>query len=181
METMEAKNNGGMFKSALTHGLMISAVLIIISLIFYIIGDLRNQFAGYLTLAITIAGIIYFTFEYRNKNLGGYISYGESVGYGVLVGLIIGIVTGIFAYLLFTVISPELVEEARLEAERNLYRVNPNLTDEQVELALKMQYWMISPTGSLIMSIFGGAFQGLLISLIGGIFTKKKDPNAFDA
>jgi hypothetical protein len=181
METMEAKPSGGMFKSALVHGLMISAVIIIISLIFYIAGDLRNQFAGYLILAVTIAGIIYVTFDYRNKQLGGYISYGGCIGYGVLVGLIIGIATGIFSYLLHAVISPELVEAARLEAERNLYRANPNLTDEQVEMALKMQNWISSPNGILVSSILGGAIQGLLISIIGGIFTRRKDPNAFDA
>lgn len=179
MENTESKPQSGMFKPALIHAVMISAVLIIYTLILYLAGQLQNTTLTWVSTAISFAGILYALFSYRNQNLGGYITYGKAILYGLVVGLMIGIFTGIFTYLLYGVISPELVEEARLLAETEMYRANPNLSSDQADMALKMQYLFVSPVGLLVASIFGGAIQGLIFGLIGGLFVKKKDPDAF--
>jgi len=179
MENTESKPQTGMFKPALIHAVMISAVLIIYTLILYLAGQLQNTTLTWISYAIAFAGILYALFSYRNQTLGGYIKYGQAVLYGLVVGLMIGIITGIFTFLLYGVISPELVEEARLLAETEMYRANPNLTSEQADMALRIQYLFVSPVGLLLASVFGGAIQGVIFGIIGGLFVKKKDPNAF--
>lgn len=177
MKNTDENNNAGIFKPALNHALIISAALIILSLTLYLTGQLQNQYAGWISAAISLVGIIYAIYNYRNQQLGGFISFGRAVGYGVVVGLIVGIITGLFAFLLYGVISPELVDEARLYAERELYKANPDLDYDQAQVMLKVQYWFISPTGMLVAGIFGGALQGLIFGIIGGIFARRKDNN----
>ncbi len=177
MKNMDENNNVGFMKPALNHALIISAALIILSLALYLSGQLQNRYAGWISTAISFVGIIYAIYNYRNQYQGGFISFGRAVGYGVVVGLIVGVITGIFAFLLYGVISPELVDEARLFAEKELYKANPDLDYDQAQMMLKVQYWFISPIGMLVAGIFGGALQGLIFGIIGGIFVRRKDPN----
>ncbi len=180
MENTELNKQGGMLKPAITHSLIISAALIILSLILYLTGNMQSKAGTWISYIITIGGIIYAVINYRNENLGGFISYGQVVGYSVLVGLFTGIITGIFTFILYGYISPDLVEEARLEAEKQLYRNNPDIEYEMAEGILKMQYRLTEPPALLLMSTLGGALQGVIIGLIAGIFVRKTDPNALD-
>ncbi len=180
MENSEIKNSGVLLKPAINHALIISAALIILTLVMYLTDNMQSRTGSWVSYAILIGGIVYALINYRNETLGGYISYGRVVGYSVVLGLFIGIVTGAFTFILYGIISPELVEEARLEAERRLYRSNPDIDYDMAQGILKMQYWMVKPYVLFMVSILGGAFQGLIIGLISGIFVKKKDPNAFD-
>ncbi|TVQ14246.1 MAG: DUF4199 domain-containing protein [Bacteroidetes bacterium] len=180
MENSEIKNSGGLVKPAINHALIISAALIILTLVMYLTGNIQNRIGSWVSYAILIGGVVYALINYRNETLGGYISYGRVVGYSVVLGLFIGIITGAFTFLLYGFISPELVEEARLEAERRLYRSNPDIDYDMAQGILKMQYWLAKPYVLFMMSILGGAIQGVLIGLIAGIFVKKTDPDAFD-
>ncbi len=180
MENSEVKKNDSMLKPALNHSLLIAAALIIQTLIMYLTGHLQSRAGTWISLAIIIAGVVYALINYRNEFLGGYISYGRVVGYSVVLGLFTGIITGAFALLLYGVISPELVEEGRLELERQLYRSNPDIDYEMAQGILKVQSWFLKPGVMFFVSIFGGAIQSLIVGLIGGIFIKKTDPDAFD-
>jgi hypothetical protein len=179
MEYQEENTSYPLYKPAFFHALIISAILIIISLGFYIAGLSHNRYAGWISLAVTVAGIFYAVFQYRNLHLGGFISYGRSVGYGALVGLFIGVITGIFAFLLYTYL-PELLEEARLEAERRVYRTSPDLGEQELDMVISLQQRFISPAGMLISSIFGATFQGLLIGLFAGLFARRTRPGSFE-
>ncbi len=180
MDNQEKKNAGGMLKPAINHALIISAAMILLTLVLYLVGQLQNKYASWISFAVLIAGIVYALINYRNQTLGGYIGYGKTVGYSVLVGLFVGVITGLFSFLLYGFISPELVEEARLSLEQTLYRTNPDIDYEMAQGILKMQYWFVTPTGLLIASIVGGTIQATIIGLIAGIFVQKKDPQAFD-
>jgi hypothetical protein len=177
---MEEKNKPGMLKPALNHAMLLGAVMIILTLALYLSGNILNRHASWLTGIVAFAGIIYAVFNYRNQHLGGFISYGHSVGYGVVVGLLVGLITGVFGFILYEFIAPELIDEIRLTAEKEIYRINPDISDAQVDQVLKMQMLLVSSWGMLFSGILGGAFQGLISGLIGGIFAQRKDPDAFE-
>jgi hypothetical protein len=176
MENSQEPPKSGLFKPALNHALIISAALIILTLALYLTGQLQNKYGGWISFLVTLVGILYAIFNYRNQNLGGFISYGRVVQYALVVGFLVGIISGIFTFLLYGVISPELVEEARLHAEQEIYRTNPNITYEQAEMALKIGSWFTTPVGLLISSIFMNTLLGLIYGVIGGIFAKRNDP-----
>lgn len=180
MENLDEQNKPGMFKPALNHAMLLGAVMIILTLALYLSGQLLNPAIGWITGIILFAGIIYAIFNYRNQHLGGYITYGHAIGYAVVVGLLVGVISGVFNFILYEFIAPELLDELRLNAEKEIYKAMPDISDAQLEQTMKIQTFFISSWGMLISTTIVGAIQGLISGLIGGIFAKRKDPNAFE-
>jgi len=63
-----------------------------------------------------------------------------------------------------------ITEQAMLEA-------NPEISDQELDLALSMTTKFMQPHWMMIMSVLGGTFMGFLFSLIISIFVKKDNPN----
>lgn len=180
MEQSEEKTQGGFLKASLNHGLIISAIMIVITLVLYLIGQLHNTAAGWISFAIMIIALVWAMINYRKENLGGYMTYGQGLGYAVMVGLWVGVFSGIFALLLYGVISPELIAEEKAMAERNVFRQFENMDYEQQLGLIKMQQRFIAPVWKLVFSVLGGAFNGLIVGLIASAFVKKKNPDMLD-
>src|SRR6056297_368993 len=107
-QPQEGMNKDNPFiKMTMTYGLITGLVLIIYTLILYMTNNLLDQnfILGILNYVILIAGIIYGTKSYRDQYLNGYISYGKSLGTGVLISVFAGVIMGIFTYLLYEVID----------------------------------------------------------------------------
>jgi hypothetical protein len=131
----------------------------------------------YVTYAVMIIGIALAQINYR-KSLGGFMSYGQAVGLGLLTMVFASIITGFFTYLLHTVIDPSLQDQLRLTIEEQLVKQG-NVPEEQMDMAIEMATIFQKPAIMFVISIFGGAFVGLLISLITSIFTQKKPTEDF--
>jgi len=178
MENLEVKAQGpGIFKPALNHALMISGALIMYTLILYLTGNMLNQNLSYISFVIAFGGTVYALISHRNQNLGGYISFGQCVGYSLLLGLIIGVITGLFTFILYSYIAPELVEELRTNAEQELLRRSPNMPEDQLDMALNVQSIFMQPWIMALLGLLGGVIQGVIFGLIGGLFVKKSNPN----
>ncbi len=92
-------NKGNIIKSSMNAGLVSGMALIGFSLILYFFGLNLNPSMGYVSILV-LAFCIYFTGKsYRDKELGGYISYGQSLGFGILVGVFASILLGFFSYI----------------------------------------------------------------------------------
>ncbi len=178
MENIDIKpEKQGIFKPALIHALMISGALIIYTLILYLSGQMQNRWLGFFAIVIAFGGTIYALIAHRDQNLGGYVSYGQCVVYALTMGVIIGVVTGAFSFILYQYLAPELIFEMTENAEKEILKSNPNMPEDQLEMALKFTKFFLKPWVMLVSSIFGGVFQGLIFGLIGGIFVKKTIPN----
>lgn len=180
MEAPEKKTQSGMFKPAVNAALLIAAALIILTLIFYLLNALQNSILTWISLAVFIAGMLYTSLAYRNENLGGYISYGKSVGFATLTGLFAGIITGVFTFIFYQFIAPELIEELRLNAEKVIYQSYPDLSYQEQEMAINMQRKFITPFWLSFGNLFWLVLQGLIFGLIASIFIKKADPDALE-
>lgn len=167
---MEEKTTS-LWKSSLTYGLYLGIVLILVSVAYYATGNTFSKSAQWVTYGIMIAGVIIAQLSYR-KALGGEMNYGQALGLGVLTMVFASVITGFFTYLLYAVIDPSLQEQLRLNIEEQLVRQG-NLPEEQIDMAVEMSAKFQKPAMMLVMNIFGGAFIGLIISLITSIFTKK--------
>lgn len=160
------------WKSAVTSGIYIGIVLILISVIYYVSGNIfakSNQWVGY---AVMILGVIYAQINYR-KALGGFMTYGQALVIGVLAMLIASVLSGIYAYLLYKIIDPSLQEQLRLFTEEQIVKQG-RVPEEQIDMAVETMTKFQKPIMLLIFGIFGGTFVGLIISLISSIFTQKK-------
>ena len=165
------QNSTSIWKSSVTSGLYLGIALILVSVIFYVTGNMFVKLESVFGYAIMIAGVVMAQISYR-KSLGGTMTYGQALGMGVLTVLFASILTGIYTYLLYTVIDPSLQEQLRIFTEEQIVKQG-RVPEEQMEAALEMQAKFQKPVMMLIMSIVGGTLIGFIISLITSIFTKK--------
>lgn len=160
-----------LMKTSLTSGIYIGVVLILVSVVLYVTGLMFETWAQYVSWPILIAGAIYAQLAYR-KSLGGEMTYGQALGIGVLSLVFASVLSAIYTILLYSVIDPGLAEQTRVVMEQKIVeqgRVPADQIDGAVDMMMKFQ----KPPILAAVAIFGGAFIGLIISLITGIFTKK--------
>ena len=160
-----------LWKSSLTYGLYLGIAMIMISVIYYATGNTFSKSAQWVSYGVMIAGVIIAQLSYR-KALGDVMTYGQALGIGVLTLLFASIIGGFYTYLLYGIIDPSLQDQLRLSIEEQIVKQG-RVPEEQIDMAVEMATKFQKPVIMLLMSIFGGAFIGLIISLITSIFTKK--------
>ena len=160
----------------MTYGFIAGLLLIVYTLLLYMSNNLLDPhwILGILNYVILIAVIFYGTNAYRDQHMEGYISYGKSLGTGVLISVFAGVIMGIFTYLLYAVIDTELLDKSlMLMQEQMLQRGVP---ESQIEAVTEMQEKFKSPLILMFSSILSYGFMGFIFSLITSIFTKKDKP-----
>ena len=105
------------------------------------------------------------------------MSYGQGVGQGVLVSLFGSILLGFFTYAFFKFASPESLQEIIDMTESKLE--DQGLSEDQIEMTMKMQTKIMTPGIMGIITIFTYVFLGLIVSLITAAILKKENPNPF--
>jgi len=166
------QNSASIWKSSATSGVVLSIVLILIGVGFYVTGNAFAKSAQWITYAVMVAGVVMAQLSYR-KALGGTLTYGQALGMGVLTLFFASIISGIYTYLLYEVIDPSLQEQLRLFSEEQMVKQG-QLSEEQMEAALKISSRLQSPLMMSVMTVLSYTFIGLVISLITSIFVKKK-------
>jgi len=167
---MEEKS-ASIWKSSLLTGVYLAIVLILVSVVFYVTGNPFSKIASYLSYPIMIAGIVWGQISYK-KALNGTLTYGQAVGAGVLTLVFASVITGIYTYVLYKFIDPSLQEQLRIFTEQEIVKQG-KVPEEQIEMAVNIAAKFQKPEALLAMAVVGGAFIGLIISLISAIFIKK--------
>ena len=68
------------------------------------------------------------------------------------------------------------MNEILQQAEQAILESNPEISDEELDLALEMTNKFVQPHWMLILGVLGGTFMGFIYSLIISIFVKKDNP-----
>lgn len=164
-------------KIALPYGLILALATIVISVIVYVTGMTYEQpwWQSLLNFLIMTACIVYALKAFKKDN-GGFLSIGESLKTGLAVALVAGIIGSIFTYIFVSFIEPDFAINM-LEATRvKMIDQNPNMTEEQMEMALGMTEKMMSPGIMVAIGIIASLFFGFIISLISGLIMKQNKP-----
>ncbi|MCL2097937.1 MAG: DUF4199 domain-containing protein [Bacteroidales bacterium] len=163
-----------LLRHAATYGLYVGLALIVMTLLDYLLGYYgQNRVFGLINYLIMIIGIVWATIQYRDNEKDGFISYGDSVGYGVLLSLFFAIITVVFSLIFVNFISPDYMEHVMNITRDKLYEAG-RLTEDQIEMSITMMEnmrWL-----SLILGVFLIVLIGLVISLIASIFIKRNKP-----
>lgn len=163
-----------MMHQAASGGLMLGGVFVLIAVFDYVLGFYgKNIWLSVLNYLVMLLGIVYFTIQYRDKVKGGFISYGNSVVFGMLLSAFSAVLSGAFLYVLVTVIDPGYLEK-QLNVVMETMMQDGKLPESQVDLVEKTMRMVMNPVFLLFSSVFGGVLIGLLISLVTSIFTKKE-------
>ena len=142
--------------ASMNSGAITGIILIIYALILYFIGAASSKTAGYFNILILAACIFFSSKMYRDKEKGGIISYGQSLGFGTLVGLFASIILAFFVYIELKIIDPGLIDK-QMDIARE-QALNRGASEEQFEKGMEMMKWMMTPTFSAIMTILFSTF-----------------------
>jgi hypothetical protein len=172
----------------MTYGAILGIVSIIFSLFLYMAGIMpynlkRIILIGLISLIIMIAFLVVGTKAYRDKVLGGTITYWNAVLVGMLI-IVFSTILGSFYNLIFNLfIDPEYTDKV-IEASKSWwydYLNNMGAPDASIEDTmnrLDRQQANSTPMKSFFQSIYTSIIFGLILSLITSAFIKK-NPKPF--
>jgi hypothetical protein len=163
------------WKHAIMYGIYLGVALIILSLMFYVFNIYTASWPAYILYAILLGGIVISAISYRDKHLNGYIVYGQSFLVGFYTALFAAIIVSVYTAIFMSFAGEEYKTVILQKAEESLIEQNPEMTDEQIDMAMNWTGKMMNPVWLTIISFFGNLFFGAVFSLIASIFIKKEN------
>jgi len=163
--------------SPLTAALIISLIMIVLDLV----GGFANiKFSTWFkwipTLVLCIA-IIIVCINYANQK-NNLVTFGNVFGHGFKTSAIIACVMVVYTLLSVYLIFPETKDKVLEEARRQMESKGA-LSEDQIDQALSITKTMFLPI-TLLSAVFGTLIVGVIASLLGGAFAKKKPASPFD-
>jgi hypothetical protein len=174
---MEQKVNA--WQANLTNGLILGLIGVVYSLIFYFLDLTLNKTQGYVFILVQIVILYFLLKSYRDNIMHGQITYGESVGAGVIICLYYAIIMAAFGYLLYAVIDPGLISKQLAITEEAM--TNKNIPDEAVKKGMEITAKFMKPGIMTITGIIFNMIWGTILALIVSIFIKKEGNPLIDA
>ncbi len=172
MENVQENKKDGMFNPALQYGVITAVGLILLGLIMYL-ADLHSvSWISYIGYVILLAGIVLGTIRFRDEYCGGFINYGRALGFGTLTAFFAALISGVFFYIFYKFLAPDALERLRDLAEVQVLELDPNASDQQIDLVRKL----VNPLLMLFSNLLSYTFFGFIFSLITAAFLKKQDP-----
>jgi hypothetical protein len=167
---METKVN--VWKANLNNGLILGLIGVVFTLLLYFLDLLLNKTLGYIILPINLVVLYFMLKSYRDNFLNGNMTYGQSVGAGVIIFLYSTIISVIFSYILYKYIDPGLIGKILAASEESL--VKKGMDQQSIDTGMAFTKKLMTPGFMSISGLIAGMFFGTIISLIMSIFTKKE-------
>jgi hypothetical protein len=167
---MEEKVN--VWQASFTNGMILGFTGVIYSLVMYFLDLTFNQVQGYVFIVIQVVLLYFLLRSYRENYMHGQITYGQSVGAGVVMFLYSAVIGAIFMYLLYTVIDTGLTEKQLVFMEEKM--LEKGAPQEAIDAGMAIQRKIMKPEIMAPFSILGSMFWGTVLSLIISIFIKRE-------
>ena len=177
------QNNVSPFKTALTYGIYLAVISILISLVVWatslleVLGVMGSMVIGLVNLLIMVILLIVFTKLYRDNVLGGKITFGKAFSFGVLIVVCSALITGIYNYVFFKFIDPGYMERIMTMMQEKMYQMlsNRGMSEDQIDVAMRAfeEKGVPTPFESVKQSLLNGLIGGAVMSLISSAIVKK--------
>ena len=167
------ENKPSAFMVSIGYGAIISLAIIVFSLILFLLNLDNNKGLEWFSYLILIGGLWLSQLNYRNKYMGGLITFGQVFTVGLWTSLVVGIIMGIYTYVFFKFINPGAMEEAMVIAEQSM--MDRGMTDMEIEQGMAMAEKFSGVGMFTFMAVAGNFILGMLFSLITSAFVKKEN------
>ena len=179
---MEQKSNS-IWKSGLIYGLYLGIISVLISVVIWAgsvmesMGIFGSLIIITVILIITFLLLLFFTKAYRNKELGGFISFGKAFQFAIIVVLISTIISSIYNYIFYTIIDPGYMENlmAVMQQKTIQYLEKVGAPESRIDKTLEKFEDIPTLWESIKKGILNGVIGGAILSLIVGAIVKKKE------
>ena len=159
-------------QTMLNYGLILGILSILMSVGIYAMGMIYEQGIAVMLLSFVIMAVVIFLGLKNFKGVNGSLTLGQALKVGLGIALISAIISVIYNQIFINFIEPDFMENMMKVGEQKMLEQNPNMTDEQLEVAKGMQEKMSSPLIGIAFGIIGSLFFGFIISLIEGLILK---------
>ena len=165
----------------MNYGAVLGLCLVVIATVMWVLGvDKNNSLVpSILNNGLIIVGIAYSVIQFRDTENNGFISYGDSLRLGTSVTFFSSVILAFYSFIFINYIEPNTLNDMLMQAEQAILESRPEISDEELDLALEMTTKFVQPHWMLILGVLGGTFMGFIYSLIISIFVKKDNPNQF--
>lgn len=160
------------WKANLTNGVIFGLIGVVWTLVIYFLDLTFNKIQGWALLAILLVVLFLMLKSYRENYLHGFMTYGQSLGAGVIIFLYSAIISAIFTYILYKFIDTGLVAKQLAFIEEAM--VKKGAPQQAIDAGMAMQRKLMVPEIMAPLSIISQMFIGTIISLIVSIFTRKE-------
>lgn len=160
------------WKANLTNGVILGLIGVIYTLVMYFLDLTLNKSMGFLFLGLMVFILFFMIRSYRDNYLQGYITFGQSVGAGVVLFLYYSVISAIFTYILYKFIDSGLTGKQLAMIEETL--LERGLPQEAVDAGMAVQKKILIPEIMAPFSIINNMIFGTVISLLVSIFTRKE-------
>ncbi len=172
LQDPESRKSKGLAMVALEYGILTGIALIVLTLIIYFTDLQTARWTSWIGYGILLAGLFIGTKAFRDEFNGGFITYGRALGFGTLSMFFAALIASVFVYVFYKFIAPDAMGPLREVAEEQILRTNPNISDQEYDMAMRF----ISPGIIAFTSVFSYTFIGFVLSLITSAFLKRQDP-----
>jgi drug/metabolite transporter (DMT)-like permease len=170
---MEPKKSA--LSTALKYAIITALASFIFSIIIYATHMYLNSWIQWIGLVILLVGLIFVVRERRDKDLNGYITFGEAFSIGFLFCMVLSVFSVLINLLMTQVIAPDMMAEILKNTEQQM--IDKGMPDDQIEMAMKYTRMFTTPMAQAIVGIIFTAFFGAILSLIVAAIFKKNNPN----
>ena len=159
---------------AYTYGLYSALVSIAVLVIMYAANLDKSWILSGASFVLGVLILVYGIRAYKLSN-ANVLSVGQAIKVGLAIAVVGGVITAIYSYVHYEFVYPEFIEMQMDTAQEKMLEQNPNMTQEQVDQAMKMSSMFMNSTFFSLMSIVGSLIFGLIISLIAGLVMRSDD------
>jgi hypothetical protein len=136
-----------------------------------------GEIIGYSSMILALTAIFFGVKGYRDKVLGGKISFGKAFLLGTGISAVASVIFGVYIYLLYTVISPGLsgkMIEVYREKIRTSGQAQEVITQQLAQFDTEAVLWN-NPYLQAFIMLVTVLLIGILISLVTAAILKKKN------
>jgi hypothetical protein len=174
----QVNNKPSFFAYALQYGLYLGIGLIALEYIYHAMNVPMKDNIRYISTILLFAGVVFLGLNYRNQHAGGYMNYSKAFFLTFLLSLFPFVLQSLNSYIMMRFLYPDMLVGLIVEAEQQMIMTKPDISDEELELAMKVTEIMFTPVVYVLIAFLGSAFVSVIMSLIAALFVRKSDPNA---
>ncbi len=166
----------------MNYGAVLGLILILIALLSWVLGvDEQESMVPSIINNIVIIGFLYYSIlQFRDKINNGFISYSESLKLGTTVAFFSSVIMAFYTFIYISYLNPDMLANIMYMTEQAVLESNPEISEEELDLALEMTGNFTQPHWLMIMGVLGGTFMGFFYSAIISFFVKNNDPNKIE-
>ena len=160
----------------MNYGAVLGLILILVALLSWVLGvDEQESMVPSIINNIVIIGFLYYSIlQFRDKMNNGFISYSESLKLGTTVAFFSSVIMAFYTFIYISYLNPDMLANIMYMTEQAVLESNPEISEEELDLALEMTGNFTQPHWLMIMGVLEGTFLGFFFSLILSSFLKKK-------